>query len=507
MLLKYFRVISLLIFSIFLCVISHAQNSKKIEIINSDSLTFDKSRGSDMKILHGHVIFKHDNVIMHCDSARFLSENNLFDAFSNIHIIQGDTIDVWGDSLKYNGNTKLAQLRGNVKMKDRKMTLTTQFLDYDMNASLGKYFNNGKIVNEENTLTSNSGIYYSNKKEFFFKKNVVLHNKENDVFTDTLRYNTNTELATFLGPTRMFGKDSRAFTKKGWYKTKLDIVQLEKESWVHNTSKQLNGDTIYYDHKKGNGRVFSNVIIHDTTQHATIKGRYAYFKEKPEYYLVKDSVLMEKEFEGDTLFLHADTLIGFTIDTVKDNRIIKAYHKVRFYKTDIQGKCDSLVYKTKDSVIVMHTKPILWAEKSQITAKKISIFLKNNEIDKVNIDEMAFIVSQDEDTVNFNQVKGARMIAYFKKRKFSKLDVSKNGETIYYMRNGKDLTGVNKAICDNLTVKFKNDEVDEVIFRNKPSGTMYPPSKVTEKETKLQDFSWLNTIRPKNRYDLFRLVE
>jgi len=498
--------VCLLIFNAFLGI---AQSTvKKIQIVNSDSLTFEKSKGADLKLLYGHVIFKQDEIIMHCDSARFYSTNNVFDAYGSIHITQGDTVDVWGDSLHYNGNTKLAQLRGKiVKMRDRKMILTTRFFDYDMNASFGKYFDGGKIVDEENILSSNTGIYYSNKKELFFKDKVKLQNKEYDVSTDTLKYNTNNHIAYFLGPTTMINKETTVFTKKGWYNTKTDIAQLEKDSWVNNKEKKVNADSIYYDKKKGLGRATSKVVINDTTQHLTVKGDYAYFKEKPEYYFVKNNVVAEKEFEGDTLFLHSDTLIGFRIDTVSDNRIIKAYHKVRFFKKDIQGKCDSLVYKTKDSVIIMNTSPILWSEKSQITAKLVSIFLKNNEIDRVNIDDMAFIISQENDSINFNQVKGAKMVAYFKNRKFSKLDVMKNGETVYFMRDGNSLTGVNKAECENLTVLFKNEEVDEVIFRQKPKGTMFPPDKIGSKDSKLQDFNWQENVRPKNKNDIFRWVE
>src|ERR1035437_3347505 len=328
--------------------------SKKIEIINSDSLKFDRKRGAELKLLYGHVIFKQDNVMMYCDSAHFFSAQNQFNAYSKIHIIQGDTIDIWGDSLQYAGNIKLAQIRGNVKMRDRKTILTTQKFDYDMNASIGKYFEGGKIIDEENTLISINGTYFSNKKELFFKTNVKLKNKEYDLITDTLRYNTNTHIATFCGPTRMFNKDAQVFTKKGWYNSRTDVSQLEKDSWVHDKEKRISGDSIYYDRRKKWGHVNGHVTIIDTAQQSTVKGNYAYFKEKPEYYLVRDSVLMLKEFEGDPLFLHADSLIGFTTDTVKNYRIVKAFHKVRFFKSDIQGKCDSLVYKTQDSIIIMH---------------------------------------------------------------------------------------------------------------------------------------------------------
>ena len=475
---------------------------KKIEIVNSDSLTFDKSRGSDVKLLYGHVVFRQDNVLMYCDSAHFYSENNLFDAYSNIHIVQGDTVEAWADSLKYNGNQKLAQMRGNVKMRDRKTILTTRYFDYETNSGIGKYYEGGKIIDEENTLTSQIGVYYSAKKELFFKTAVVLHNKAYDILTDTLKYNTNTNIAYFLGSTNVLKDESRLFTKKGWYNTKTDICVLLKDSWFRDKEKYLKGDSIFYNKKKGFATLFKNIVINDTSQHLTIKGNYAYYKEKPEYFSVTDNMILEKIFDDDTLHLHADTLVGFKNDTINDNRIIKTFHKVRFFKPDIQGKCDSMVYLTKDSVMTLFGKPVMWSDKNQISGKDIKILFKNDEVKSVTVDEMAFVISQEKDTVEFNQIKGSKFTAHFVKGQFSRLDIKKNGETIYYMKDDNKLTGINKAICENLTVYYKNNEIHEVVFRKKPIGTLYPPDQIKYDETFLSNFDWNIKIRPKNKNDI-----
>lgn len=492
------------IFILFLHSVSAQTVTHRIEILNTDSLKFDKARGADLKLLYGHVSFRQDNVIMNCDSARFYSEANLFDAYSNIHILQGDSIDVWGDSLKYDGNIKLAQLRGKVKMRDKKMILTTQNFDYDLRNNVGQYFNGGKIIDENNVLTSKIGKYLAKSKELFFKDQVNLVNKDYKIITDTLRYLTTTHTAYFLGPTYVLSENSKLYSERGWYNTKTDIAQVEKKSYYVNKEKWLSGDSIYFDKRKGFGRAYRNVVIRDTTKHLAIKGNYAYYKEKPEYYLVTGKAVMEKEFNKDTLFLHADTLVGFMQDTAKKARIIKAYHKVRFFKSDIQGLCDSLVYLAKDSLIEMHQKPVIWSEKSQITGKEVKIQLKGSEIDKVLINNAAFLVSQDIDTIQFNQVKGANMIAYFKNGSFYKLDVNKNGETLYFMKDGDALSGINKAICDNLVVYFKNEEVDEVVFKKDPTGTMFPAKQLHEIDLRLQDFKWLDAFRPVDRSDIFK---
>lgn len=105
-----------------------AQETKQIEILNANSIEFNKKSGINARKLIGNVQFKHENAIMYCDSAYFYSDKNLIDAFSNVSIHQGDTTHLYGDLLKYNGNTKVAQFRKNVKMINKEIILTYRIL-------------------------------------------------------------------------------------------------------------------------------------------------------------------------------------------------------------------------------------------------------------------------------------------------------------------------------------------------------------------------------------------
>src|SRR3972149_11178379 len=145
-------------------------NSKKKKIEwSADNMEGDKKKGKDVKKLIGHVHFKHENVDMYCDSA-YLFPNNSLEAYRNVRILQGDTIQVYGDQLKYNGNTKIAELQKNVSMSDREMNLKTEYLTNDLNSSVGSYHNGGTIVSKDNVLKSEHGYYNSKAKEFSFKK-------------------------------------------------------------------------------------------------------------------------------------------------------------------------------------------------------------------------------------------------------------------------------------------------------------------------------------------------
>ncbi len=182
---------------LFLCpFLFYAQSSEKsktgskIEILNANTLEFDKKLGKKAKRLIGDVRFKHGDALMYCDSAYFYSDINSMDAFSNVRIVQGDSLKLFGDSLKYNGNTRKAVLRGNIRLINKDITLTTNFLDYDRDEKLAYYYGGGTMINteENNTLTSEQGYYYSDSKAFFFKENVVLDNPKYKIEADTLQY-------------------------------------------------------------------------------------------------------------------------------------------------------------------------------------------------------------------------------------------------------------------------------------------------------------------------------
>ena len=76
-----------------------------------------------------------------------------------VQMVQGDTLFLYGDYLFYDGNTQIAQIRNNVRMENRTITLETDSLNYDRVANLGYFFDGGTLMDEENVLTSDWGEY------------------------------------------------------------------------------------------------------------------------------------------------------------------------------------------------------------------------------------------------------------------------------------------------------------------------------------------------------------
>jgi lipopolysaccharide export system protein LptA len=532
--------IKLLVFILIVLVLSYksapAQKVSKVEIVNADSFEFDEDLGNGAKRLLGHVQFKQDNVLMFADSAYYY-DNNALDAFGNIHINQRDSVHLYGDFLKYNGNTKLASVTGNVvTLKDKEMTLTTNKLDFNMESNIGYYNNKGKIVSKENTLTSQNGYYYSNQKNLFFKKDVVLVNPDYKMYCDSLRYNTVSETAFFNGPTDIISTDNRIYCENGWYNTKKDVAQFNKHAWLKNKEQKLHGDSLYYDSKNGYGKAIKNVEVLDSAKKTSIRGNFLEYFELSEKSIVTDKAVMIQYFKTDTLYLHADTLKAtydstyFALKKIKESqeikkskdkkegkvkvqmedsvasahRLIYAYYKVKFYKSDLQGLCDSLTYSASDSLMRLFNKPILWSDANQLTAQFIHIKLFDGKIYQLRMNNNAYIVSQ-YDSLRFNQIKGKKMIGYFIENDLRKIDVNGNGETVYYIKDDNDgsLSGVNKAECSDMAIYINDNKVEKLKMYKKPSGIMHPPKEVNPADMQLKDFEWLNSYRPQNAEDIF----
>jgi len=480
----------------------YAQETTKVELVTANSLEFDKMLNKDVKRLIGNVILKHDVTYMYCDSAYLYSTSNKFDAFGNIYIKVSDSVDVWGDELKYDGNTKLAELKYNCKMVDNQSELTSDFLFYDLKNDIAYYNSGGNIDNAENNLKSKIGRYYTKEKLFFFKDDVVLTNPKYTINSDTLKYNTVSEISYFFGPTTIVSKEDSIYCENGWYDSKKDLSQFNKNAYLKSNDQVLRGDSLFYDRQKGYGKAIKNVIITDLKEALNIYGDFAEYYEKTGYSQVTQRPYLIKVFEEDSLFLHADTLTSLT-DTVNGKKILYAYKHVKFFKNDLQGLCDSTVFFFSDSTVNLYGSPVIWSEENQLTADFIKIIIGNNSIKELQLYTASFIVSED-DSLNFNQIKGKDMVGYFKDNKLSIIDVKGNGQTIYHVKedNGSK-TGINSSESSDLKIFLEDNKVKKILFLTKPNATLYPVDEIPVDKKVLKGFRWLKSLRPMDKNDIF----
>ncbi|HWR99752.1 MAG TPA: OstA-like protein, partial [Prolixibacteraceae bacterium] len=315
---------------------------KRIEILNSDLYTYDAKIIANADRLIGNVALSHNNVLLYCDSAYSYKDSNMVDAFGHVHIVQGDTLNLYGDRIKYEGNSKIARVKGNVKLINKSIVLTTDELIFDLRANVGNYHTWGKIVDTANVLVSKIGRYYSNEDLFFFKDSVKVTNKDFILTADTLKYNSKTERVFIVGPTHIVGttKQGTLYSEKGWYDTRTNIAELYKASKIIGKEQSLQGDTIFYSRSAGTGMARSRVLLSDTTNHVAITGRKGIYNEKTKIAFVTDSAVFMQFSPKDTLYLHADTLKSIP-DVAKKEAIKKAAGKIVAAKKSVQAKPDT----------------------------------------------------------------------------------------------------------------------------------------------------------------------
>ncbi len=520
---KYFKKSTLIFSVLFTLIISaNAQQTQPTVVVEDDSITYgednevvriielrqadlwSKREGFDAEILTGNVIFFHEGALMYCDSAYLYQETNSFDAFSNVSMEQGDTIFVYGDYLYYDGNTRLARLRDNIRMEDQTATLFTDSLNYDRIANLGYYFEGGMLVDEENELTSFWGQYAPDTKDALFSNSVKLVNENYTIYSDTLKYNTETKIADILGPSRIVSDSGYIHTDRGWYNTVTEDSRLLDRSEIYSNdgTKILIGDTIYYNRISGDGEVFGDMYLEDNERKAIIRGNYGFYNEKTEYGLATDNAYAIEYSGQDSLFLHGDTLIMSTDSIYRD---IKAFYDVRFYREDIQGVSDSIHYSSRDSMIYMFGSPVLWNENNQISGYQIDVHMNDSTVEKAIVRDYAIAIQDRGEDDQYNQLSGRDMTAFFRDGEIYNVLVEGDAESLYYLiQEDSTIIGLNKTESPYLSMDIEGNTIKKLKLWPTTTAVTTPLPQLLPGQTRLERFVWLDYLRPISAVDIFR---
>jgi hypothetical protein len=150
--------------------------------------------------------------------------------------------------------------------------------------------------------------------------------------------------------------------------------------------------------------------------------------------------------------------------------------------------------------------PILWNINNQITGDSIHLISnqKTESIDSLKVFQNAFMVSKDTIGEGFNQISGKRLIGLFEDNNFKTVDIIKNAETIYYLRNEEsELVGIDKSQSAAIKIWFENSEITEIRKMNQIDGTTYPEEDFPEIDKLLKGFVWREDERPLSVEDIF----
>lgn len=482
------------------------EKKTRVDLLYADEAQADKHFRPDVQVLIGSVKLRHDSMYMFCDSALIYEKVNSVEAFGNVRMEQGDTLFIYGDYLYYDGMSQIAQLRENVRMINRNTELLTDSLNYDRVINLGYYFDGGQLSDEENVLTSLWGEYSPATKLAVFNDEVELVNPKFTLTSDTLKYSTLTKVATILGPSDIVSEGNHIYSERGIYNTVTEQAELLDRSVLTNESKKLTGDSLFYDRRMGYGEAFDNVVMNDTLNRNMLAGDYCFYNERTGNALATRRAVAVDYSQGDSLFMHGDTLrlLTFNLNTDSAFREMHAYHHVRAYRSDVQAVCDSLVYSGKDTCLTMYTDPILWHGPQQLLGEQIKVYMNDSTIDWAHIINQAMAVEQ-KDSVHYNQVTGKEMKAFFRSGELRQVDVNGNVLVIFYPVEEQDSSLIMHNYTEGsfLRMLLKNRKMEQGTFIGKTTGVATPLDQIPADKFRLKSFAWFDYIRPLDKADIF----
>lgn len=485
-----------------------AKTDERVYLIHADQLRFNQfSSNPEAQILNGNVAFRHKGAKLYCDSAYFYQASNSFRAFGHVKMYQGDTLSLFSDYAYYDGNNQMAEARHNVILTHRKTKLYTDSLNYDRLYGIGYFFEGGKMIDKQNVLVSDWGEYDTETRQAVFNYNVNLKNPKFVLTTDTLHYDTRTSLAHIVGPSEITSGQSIIHTSQGYYDTNKERARLYGRSTLTNNGKTLTADSLFHNDKTKISQGFNNVVYNDTVNKNQMTSNYFWYNDETGFAFATDSAVLKEYSQGDTLFVHSDTMKVYTFNINTDSVYRKAhcYNKVRAYRTDIQAVCDSLVYNTKDSCLTMYKDPITWNANRQLLGEVIEVYMKDSTIDRAHVMNQALSVERlPNDTTRFNQISSRDMFGYFNNGEMRKTEAVSNVQCIYYMQDDKDSSLISMTYLETDTMRmFMQDKKLKTIWTCKQNSIMYLITQIPPDKKELPSFAWFDYIRPTDKYDIF----
>ena len=508
-----------------------ADSIRSIRIVQGKSLrliTIDSATA--FETIAGDVIIKEGLTTFYCDSATINRRTNIVEAFGNIHINDNDSIHTYAQYLRYVGNERMAYLKKNVKLTDKKGTLYTDDLDYNMRTGIATYKNGGRIVNEKTILTSRDGIYYSDTKDVYFKNNVHLKDPDRDIYTDSLLYNIKTNIATFIAKTRIIGKDgSVTNTNAGTYNLTTGEAIFTNGASFSDSTHSASAKIMAFDKKSNTLQMQGNVKFVDSVNRLIVLGGEAFADLTRNSFLASRKPVMILYRDGDSTYIAADTLFSglrkydslerkmiTQRDTLKTTLVVKAnnadtsiryflgFHHVRIFNDSLQAVSDSLHYSTIDSTFKLFGEPVVWNGNSQVTGDTLYMYTQNQKPKRLYVFNNGMIINKTAEGL-FNQIGGRTLNGIFVDGSIDYVRVKGSpAESIYYPQDDDSAyVGMNRSSGDVIDIYFVKKELNKVKFVNNVDGTLYPIKDIPADKKELRGFKWLDNRRPKNKLELF----
>lgn len=517
----------------------------KVKLQHADLVERNPDKYEGNQFLTGNVVIEYKGDLVYADSAVLYQDKNLAVVWSNSRLVSKDKT-ITADKMEYDGNTTIAKAFKNVVLTDPGSRITADYMEYnrtnEIATGIGKVevktptqqISSEKIIYErltgniivndtyktigsDGTLVEGRNVVYNiNSKSANFGSEVFITNKDYTIYSRKMTTNDLTGITTFRDYSKITRRNDPSqyiITSDGDFNKKTGEAWLRNNSQVFYQGKMLTAKKLYFNDKTGFGKGEGEVFLDDPKEKRFLRGDYGEaFRYLDSAYVTKNAYAV-KSFDKDSLYISADTLLAVKRHDVDSTSFIKAYHKARFYKSNANGKADSLVFNQTKGIMQFYKDPILWSGDNQVTGDYMEAYTntKTNKMDSLKVFNNAFVIAKVDSLIEneFHQIKGKYLTVLFQDDKIDFVNVEENAVALTYMDDTdaktkkKERYGVNISYCGIIEVDVVGKDVELVACRIKSDGKMYPLSQFPDELRYLPDFKWRISERLNKWRDIF----
>jgi lipopolysaccharide export system protein LptA len=436
--------------------------------------------------LRENVRFEQSGSMVFCDEAEYDPQTEDLVGRGNVRITNPDGATVTGKILEYNNATHIAKVSGGVTLTDGSMTLTTPWIQYHTQTKVGWYGARGNIKDKETQLTSVSGSYNPAQKTLFFKNKVVLTTPEYTVKTDTLQYRTDLKKAQFFAITQLDYKARTVVFNRGYYLTETQKGEFYGQVALFDSGRTVLCDTLLFNKKEQEGLAHGHVYIHDTLDQWQVWGDHAHYRGNAQSFSVWDHAVAYQGRDKDLFRIKSDTL-HYNSDTAQPIAM-QAINQAAFSQQTAAGTCQTLTFYRSDSTFYFNGNPVMWDSLSRLSGDSMKMQVQQQKIRSLQAFPNAFLAIQ-EDNLHYSQMQGDYMVQWFNhEQKLTQMQVSRNAQSIYYLREADTLQSANVVSSQIIKIRFNDGKISGIILFQDPKGVLYPIADLPAAEAKLSRF-------------------
>lgn len=438
-----------------------------------------------------------------------------------------DTLNIYTEALHYNTDTHIADLSDISTIVSKDGTIYTDSGVYNTETTVADLYSRSLVVTKTGKTLTGDTLFYDRKSGYGQAwGNMVLNDTVNKskLLGDYGFYNELTDSAFVTGHAlavdyssadslSLHGDTIRAFRV-------ITHTQVPVEKAIVETESIALVDTLPVDSIMVDTVVADSVYVEEVPAACdTLPVPLNIVVPDSALTAVPDSidVLPVDTVAPDTLDINLsvmlDTLpavdamvqlpaIPEMMEVADTTHYIVAYPNVRFFRTDLQGVCDSMTFVQRDSLLHMDRDPVVWSGERQIFGEKIIVHMNDSTADRVTLPSNAFMAEMLEEGY-YNQMSGREMVAYLADQTLKHLDISGNVMLVFYpMEEDSTYNKVANAESSFLSADFEKGQIQKMKMWPQSTEVMTPLYLAKKSLFFLKDFRWEADRRPLGHFDL-----